>query len=76
MAFVVDMIVSVLAPYVGQTQADTFVRATALGLGKTSDDLGAQDMPSIENNVRRLLKPVAPAATIDGIVTEIERSIA
>jgi hypothetical protein len=55
----VDAVVSVLEPYVGQTVADTCVRATALSLGKTSDSIGLEDFSPLEASVRRLLAPIA-----------------
>lgn len=76
MASFVESVVSVLEPYVGRMVADTCVRATALSIGKTSDALEAADFASLESNVRRLLGSVAPVATIDRILTEIERSVA
>lgn len=64
---------AILEPFIGRTVADTCVRATALSLGKNSDTLSAEDVPTLVVNIRRLLGPVAPATTIDAIVTEIER---
>lgn len=64
----------ILEPYVGPMVADTCVRATALSAGKTSDDLGSDDLPRLEENVRRLLRPIAPTMTIDALIGEIKRS--
>lgn len=63
----------ILEPYIGHTVADTCVRATALSVGKSFDTLSAEDVPALASNIRKLLGPVAPAATIDSIVSEIER---
>lgn len=63
----------ILAPFIGRTVADTCVRATALSLGKSFDTLSAEDVPALESNIRRLLAPVAPSATINDILDEIER---
>lgn len=71
-----DIVVSALAPYVGQTVADTCVRATALSLGKTSDDLSPADLAPLASNVRRLLGPIAPATTIAAILQDIETRVA
>lgn len=68
-----DHVVSTLAPYVGQAVADTCVRATALSLGKTTDTLTPVDYPILENNVRRLLGPVAPSNVIADLLHTIER---
>lgn len=68
-----DHVVSTLAPYVGQAVADTCVRATALSLGKTTDTLATDDFPILENNVRRLLGPVAPSNVIADLLHTIER---
>jgi hypothetical protein len=71
-----ECVIATLTPYVGPTVADTCVRATALSLGKTTEDLEVSDLPSLEANVRRLLGPVAPSAVIDQLLTDIERSVA
>jgi hypothetical protein len=65
----------VLTPYVGSTVADTCVRATALSLGKTSDELGPEDLPALEENVRELLGPIAPAKKIDALIAEIRGGV-
>lgn len=65
-------ITTILVPYVGKAIADTCVRATALSLGKTSDQLERVDLPSLEENIRRQLSPVAPMATIDNIIRQIQ----
>ena len=70
-----ESVISILEPFVGRMVADTCVRATALSLGKSADDLEAPDMPALESNVRRLLGPVAPRQAIDAIISEIEGSI-
>ncbi|TLM82255.1 MAG: hypothetical protein FDZ75_07695 [Actinobacteria bacterium] len=64
-----------LEPFVGAMVADTCVRATALSLGKTSDDLIPDDLPSLENRIRSLLGPVAPTATIDQVVGGLRRTV-
>lgn len=65
-----------LEPYVGPMVADTCVRATALSLGKTSDDLETCDLSALEARIRQLLSPVAPTAAIEDALATIERSIA
>ncbi len=70
-----ESVVTILEPFVGRMVADTCVRATALSLGKGADELVGEDMPALESNVKRLLGPVAPRATIDSIILEIEGSI-
>jgi len=66
-----EVVRDVLEPYVGRVVADTCVRATALSLGKTSDSLGADDLPAVESNVRRLLSPIAPSSTVDALLGQI-----
>lgn len=66
-------VTGILEPFVGPTVADTCVRATALSLGKTSDSLDRSDLPRLEESVRKLLRPVAPATTIESLISEIER---
>ena len=61
-----------LEPFVGPMAASTCVRATAIAIGKTADELGAGDLPTLETNVRRLLGPVAPVSVIDQIVNDIK----
>lgn len=68
-------VVSILSPYVGEMAADTCVRATALSLGKTTDDLTVDDLPALESNVRRLLGPLAPTNVIDQLLQDIERGL-
>jgi hypothetical protein len=63
-----------LQPYVGATVADTCVRATAISLGKSADELGSSDLGDLESHIRHLLEPVAPRAAIDGVVLEIRRA--
>lgn len=67
-----ENIVGILSPYVGPSAADTCVRGTALSRGKTADSLSADDLPALENHVRRLLGPVVPASTLESIVSEIK----
>lgn len=64
----------ILEPYVGKMVADTCVRATALSMGKTSDALDRDDLPRLEESVRKLLGPVAPKSTIESLIIEMERS--
>lgn len=64
-----------LEPLVGAMAASTCVRATALSLGKTTDALSSDDLPSLEENVRRLLGPVAPDAVIAEVLRAIEGSL-
>ncbi|PKQ20705.1 MAG: hypothetical protein CVT66_03855 [Actinobacteria bacterium HGW-Actinobacteria-6] len=75
MTSLAEMVVVILEPYVGQMVADTCVRATALSLGKSADELQGADMPALESNVKRLLGPIAPMQTIEHIVAEIEGGI-
>lgn len=74
MALITDCIKSALEPYVGATVADTCLRATALSMGKTYDDLTADDMPALETSIRKLLAPVAPSAMIDSVMSDIRGS--
>ena len=64
---------SALEPYVGRMVADTCIRATALSTGKTADSMTIDDLPGLEASIRRLLAPVAAAATIQAVVDEIAR---
>ena len=66
---------SILEPYIGPMIADTCVRASALSIGKLSDDLEPSDLPVIEQNLRRALSPVASAAVVDDVIAQIERSL-
>jgi len=70
-----EQVVGILEPLVGHMVADTCVRATALSLGKSSEDLLPEDVPALVANVRRLLSSVAPRETIAAIVSNIEGSI-
>lgn len=66
--------VQALEPFVGATVADTCVRATAISLGKTSETLGREDMPKVAESIRRLLGPIAPKATVETLIEQIERA--
>jgi len=72
---VCDVVRAVLAPFVGNTVADTCVRATAISVGKTSDELTVTDLPALEERIRSLLAPIAPADTIDAMVADIKRGV-
>lgn len=70
-----EAVKSALEPYVGAMVADTCVRATALSLGKMSDELDESDMGALESRIRQLLGPVAPTAAIEDAVQTIRHSI-
>lgn len=72
---IAEVVTGVLEPYVGRVVADTCVRATALSVGKTADALCAEDLASIEANVRRLLMPIASSSTVDGLIATIEGQV-
>lgn len=72
MGVLADVAIATLDPLVGATAASTCVRATALSIGKTADDLGPADLGALEGNIRRLLGPIAPAGVIDDILRQIE----
>lgn len=65
-----------LEPYVGEMVADTCVRATALSLGKTTEELDRGDLSALESRIRGLLAPVAPLAVIDEAIVTLERAAA
>ena len=69
-------VIDVLSPYIGDTVADTCVRATALSLGKTADEITAEDMPALETSVRRLLGPVAPSNVVEELIEQIKEGVA
>lgn len=70
-----DAVKQAVEPYVGAIVADTCVRATALAMGKTADDLDTTDLPKLESSIRHLLSPVAPPAVIDAAVASMKQSI-
>lgn len=71
----VDNVRSALGPYVGNMAADTCIRATALSVGKTADELGSSDLPAIESNIRRLLLPVAPQSVVESIISGVRGTV-
>ncbi len=75
MATVPEVVVTVLSPYVGAMAADTCVRATAISIGKSMDSLCCDDMPALEQSIRRLLSPVAPSTTIDRVLSDIQGGV-
>ncbi len=70
-----DRLEALLAPLVGKTVACTCIRATAIKLGKTSDELGPADAAALSDNVRRLLAPIAPAAGIEALVARLQEVV-
>ena len=76
MGSVREVVTAVLEPYVGGTVADTCIRATALSLGKTADELGGQDLEAVSASVQRLLSPIAPAQTVAALVARVKEGIA
>ncbi len=75
MGSVGEVVTGVLEPYVGRMVADTCVRATALSLGVPSDSLGAENLADVEQNVRRLLSPIAPGATVEALLERIREGV-
>lgn len=73
---IAGVVTEILEPYVGRVVADTCVRATALSMGKTADALETRDLPDLETNVRKLLLPIAPRDTVEGLIRQIERRVA
>jgi len=71
MAMMSERVVSALEPYVGRIIAQTSIRGTAAALGKSAEELTAEDMPAVEDSVRWLLAPVAPGATIESVIDSI-----
>jgi len=67
-----ERVIEALGSYVGDTVADTCVRATALSIGKTADDLTGEDIAALESNMRRLLGPVAPASVVDQVIETLK----
>jgi hypothetical protein len=72
MEAIADVVVDVLAPFIGPVMADTCVRGTAIALGKSVEALSSDDLPALLANVRRYLAPVTSPQLIDSIVAEVE----
>lgn len=68
-----ESVIQILEPLIGHSLASTCVRATALGMGKTSEDLAGDDVAALASNVRYVLAPVAPATTVDRVLGQIQR---
>jgi RNA polymerase sigma-70 factor, ECF subfamily len=64
--------IRVLTPYVGASLADTFVRGTAVGLGKGLDELTVQDIGALEDRARRALEALLPPDAIERVIAEIQ----
>jgi hypothetical protein len=75
MGTIADSAISVLSPFVGSMAANTCVRGTALALGKMSDELSPADLPTLADNIRRLLEPLAPSATVEQLIAQIEGGV-
>lgn len=62
---------SVLAPRIGDSLAEMTVRATAVSLGKTADDLNGADLDHLISRMRTMMSGVATQAHIDAACSEI-----
>lgn len=69
---VAGVVRSVLTPRVGASLAEMTVRATAISLGKSSEDLDSNDLPALIERARQMLSGVATTAHIDAAVAEIQ----
>lgn len=65
----------ILSPLVGKTVAGTCVRATAISLGKTWEELGPEDSSPLCENVRKLLAPIAPASSIQSVLARLQEAV-
>ncbi len=68
---IAERAVRVLSPYVGPTLADTFVRGTAVSLGKTFESLTVEDATALEARARRTLRSLLPPDAIERVITDI-----
>lgn len=60
-----------LEPWVGRIIAEASVRAAATSLGVTPDALSPEHLPQVEQSIRHVLAPVAPAAAIEDVVAHL-----
>lgn len=70
-----EVAMQALDPLVGSMAASTCVRATALSIGKTSDEITEADLPALEQSIQRLLGPIAPANVIAHVIADIREGI-
>ncbi len=70
-----ETILQVLEPYVSRPIASTYVRATALTLRKTSDQLEYGDLGVLESGLRDMLSPVASRQLIEQTILEIRQRL-
>ena len=75
MADLGDVAISALEPLLGPTVASTCIRASALSIGKIASQLDESDLPMLENNIRRVLAPVAPVAVIGAVLAQIKGAL-
>lgn len=61
----------VLEPHVGRPLAETAVRTTAISLGKTSEELTADDLPALLQQTSYIMSGVATQACIDVAIKQI-----
>jgi RNA polymerase sigma-70 factor (ECF subfamily) len=71
MAGIAERAVRELSPYVGPTLADTFVRGTAISIGKTFDTLTIEDAGALEDRARRTLQSLLPPDAIERVIADI-----
>ncbi len=67
--------VRVLTPYIGATLSDTYMRGTALSVGKMFDTLSTEDLPAIEERARGMLSPLLPASSLERVLAEIRGGV-
>lgn len=69
---VADALKEIIEPHMGTVMSDTCIRAAAISIGKTYDDLMPQDIPRIKLKIRDSLRVLTAPQTVDTIMQEIE----
>lgn len=61
----------ILEPLVGRPMATICLRTTAVCIGKASEDMTAEDLMTIEVQMRALLSAAAPVDAVDAAISEL-----
>lgn len=68
---VANVVRDVLTPELGASLADMTVRATAISLGKSAEDLNRFDLPALMDRARQMMSGVATHARIEATLDQI-----
>ncbi len=71
-----ETVIAVLAPLVGRPAAEICIHSSAMQLGKSSQGLTAEDLPTVVDNIRAKMRPFTTNDLLEGAIAEITRRVA